>query len=247
MIHVVICEDNAAQRERLERVVHNHIMMEEYDMQLALSTGTPTEVLDYAKVHPKQNRLYILDVDLGHEINGLSLATRIREADLHSAIVFFTTHAEFLHLTFQYKVEAMDYILKDRPLEIVARIQSCIDTVYKRFSNHESPKARNYRVKDGSQTRLIPFEDIMFFTSHPTSRKMVLHLENSQINFHGSINDLAEISPDFYRSHKSFVVNLQNIKHVDHVTKEIEMINGEIALVGAKKVQKLLNAITQAR
>ena len=73
----------------------------------------------------------------------------------------------------------------------------------------------------------------------------MLYEENSQINFYGSISELSDISPDFYRSHKSFVVNLRNIKHVDRSIKEIEMINGEIALVGAKKVQKLIKALAE--
>ncbi|MCL2568582.1 MAG: LytTR family DNA-binding domain-containing protein [Oscillospiraceae bacterium] len=245
MIHVVICEDNFAQRKRIETIVNNHIMMEEYDMEIALSADDPTAVLHYSHMHPEQKVFYILDVDLGHEIDGLALAARIRERDLYSAFIFVTTHADLLHLTFQYKLEAMDYIVKDRPLELQGRIQTCIDTIYQRYSSDKSPKTGRYQVKDGDRTRLIPFDDIMFFTSHPTPHKVVLHLENSQIIFYGSINELTEISPDFYRSHKSFVVNLKNIKQVDHAMKEIEMTNGEIALVGSKKVQELLNAIAE--
>lgn len=245
MIHVIICEDDPIQRKRMETIVYNHIIMEEYDAALALSTDNPFEVISYADVHPKRNKLYILDVDLGHEMNGITLAAHIREEDLHSSIAFVTTHAEMLHLTFQYKVEAIDYIVKDRPQEIPGRIQACIDAVYKRSVTDKRPTTGSYQVKDGGRMRLIPYEDIMFFTSHPAARKIVLHLENSQINFYGSINELEEISSDFYRSHKSFVVNLRNIRHVDRVTKEIEMTNGEIALVGTKKVQKLLEAIAE--
>jgi len=245
MVHAVICEDNPLQRRQIETIVSNHIMMEEYDMEIALSTDDPAAVLSFYESHPGQKVFYILDVDLGHEMNGLTLAARIRETDLYSAFIFVTTHADLLHLTFQYKLEAMDYIVKDRPLEIAARLQACIDTIYQRYASDKSPKTGRYQVKDGDRTRLIPFEDIMFFTSHTTPHKVVLHLANSQINFYGSINELAEISPDFYRSHKSFVVNLRNIQHVDHATKEIEMKNGEIALVGAKKVQDLLAAIAE--
>jgi len=243
MVHVVICEDSSEQRERLEQIVRNHIMMEEYDMELILSTGNPDNVLDYLDTHTGRNCLYILDVDLAHEINGIALAARIRDVDLYSAIVFVTTHAELLQLTFQYKVEAMDYIVKERPLEIPDRVRACLDTFYRRYSNDSSPQGGNFQVKDGDRIRLIPFKDIMFFASHPTPHKVVLHLENSQINFYGSISELADLSPDFYRSHKSFVVNLRNIKHIDRTTNEIEMNSGEIALVGAKKVQKLIAAI----
>ena len=243
MVHIIICEDNQAQRKRIEHMIQAHILMEEYDMEIALSTSDPTEVLAYSQNHPKRNKLYILDIDLNSELSGLSLAARIREVDLYSAIVFITAHTELMALTFQFRIEAMDYILKDHPAEIQSRIQACIDTVYKRYLSDTSYKAQNFQVKDGGMTRLIPVDDIMFFTSHPSSRKIVMHLENSQIHFYGSINELTEIGPDFHRSHKSFVVNLRNIKQVDRATKEIKMVNGETALVGAKKVQKLLEAL----
>jgi two-component system response regulator AgrA len=243
MLNVIICEDNPTQLENMNNNVRNYITANKYNIDIAVSTTNPTEVLNYLEAHPKQTSIYILDVDLQHEINGLALASQIRKADTFGAIIFVTTHLELLPLTFKYKMEAMDYIIKDRPAEVETRIQECIDIAYQRYLDNDSSQANSFQVKDGSRTRFIPLDDIIFFSSHPTPHKVILHLDNSQINFYGSINELAQIGADFYRSHQSYVVNLRNIKQVDHITKKIEMINGEIALVGTKKVQELLRTI----
>ena len=51
--------------------------------------------------------------DLGADINGINLGEEIRQLDPTGYIIFITTHAELSHLTFKYKVEALDYIIKD--------------------------------------------------------------------------------------------------------------------------------------
>ena len=244
--NIVICEDDSTQRWRMERLVCDCIAAKEYDMKLALSTASPFAVLDYLEAHPGQSGLYFLDVDLRHQMNGLSLAARIREIDAWASIVFVTTHAESLPLIFRHKLEAMDYIVKDRPQEMPAHVHACIDKVYHQRCREDSPsETGSYPITDGSRTRLIPFSDILFFTAHAAPPKMVLHLENSQINFYGSMEEHTDISPDFFRSHKSFVVNLRNIERVDLKAKQIEMVNGEVVPVSAKNVQKLLDAMAK--
>lgn len=107
MLSVFICEDDPKQRERLEKVVTDYIMIEALDMELTLSADNPIEVLNYLEEHPKTTGLYFLDVDLKHEMSGIALASEIRERDDSGKIVSVTTHGELSYLTFIYKVEAI--------------------------------------------------------------------------------------------------------------------------------------------
>ncbi|HFK6283662.1 TPA: LytR/AlgR family response regulator transcription factor [Listeria monocytogenes] len=113
MLPVFICEDNRMQRERLTKYIEDYIMVEHFDMKLELSTGDPFELVSRMPTHQGMG-LYFLDIDLGQpDMNGFELAQEIRKFDPRGFIIFITTHAELSYMTFTYKVEALDYIIKD--------------------------------------------------------------------------------------------------------------------------------------
>ena len=240
MLSLFICEDNLKHRERIETAALSYIADKAYDMKLALSTGSPTKLLDYLEQHPGIPGVYILDIDLQHEIDGIVLASKIRAHDAYGAIVFVTTHAELSYLTFQHKVEAMDYIVKDDTQNQSKRVQECIELAYQRYLDGDSPQKRRYQVRIGTQTHYVPFDEIIFFESHATTPgKLILRAKSDRFEFYDSLNEVSEISPEFFRCHKSYVVNLRNIKRIDTRKMEVEMVNGSIVFVAVKKATEL--------
>ena len=134
MLNVFICEDNTIERNKFEKIIKDIIMIENLDMDVSLSTGNPEDILSYLD-NNSVSGLYFLDIDLKNKINGLKLAEKIREYDPRGFIVFVTTHTEMSYLTFIYKVEAMDYIIKDNYPNIRKRIHECILNANKKFSS----------------------------------------------------------------------------------------------------------------
>lgn len=240
MLSVFICEDVCAQKNLLEKYIRDYIMMEELDMELVMSTKNPYDILDYLKSNPNTRGLYFLDVDLKSDITGIGLAAEIRELDVNGYIVFVTTHGELTYLTFVYKVEAMDYIIKDTPEKICKRIQECLATANRRYLSNQKMEKKLFKIKTGSSVRYIDQSEIMFFESGLSPHKVILHLRNSQIEFYHTINDLANLGDDFYRCHKSFVVNKANIKNINKSEKLIETVNGEVCLVSSRAIKGLL-------
>ena len=112
MLKIFLCEDNSTQRTKISTLINNIIENENFDMKLIISTESPQDILDYVSTN-KTTGLYFLDVDLNSNINGIELAQIIRKYDPKVFIVFITTHEEMNYLTFKYKVEAMDYIIKN--------------------------------------------------------------------------------------------------------------------------------------
>ena len=240
MLTVFICEDDPKQCENLVKIVNDYVATKNYDIKIALATGDPTELLGYLEHFPQQGAIYILDVNLQHQINGITLATKIREQDVNGKIIFITTHIELAYLTFQYKVEAMDYIVKDSPEEIAAKLKTCLGIAYKRCQDSSS-KQECFQVKVGDEIRNIPLEDIMFFESSHTPHKVVLHTVNSYIEFYGSLSDVEQANQHFYRCHQSYVVNTKNVSAINKTKREVQMTNGEIAFVAARKIKELQN------
>ena len=245
MLSVFICEDELNQREYMESIVSKHVAAESCNIELVLSTGVPTDILDYLKKYPHKNGLYFLDVDLQHQMNGIDLAAEIRDIDFSAKIVFVTTHAELSYLVFTHKVEAMDYIVKNRPESVEKRVLECIFVAYKRYLNDKVSSRKRYQVKAGGQVWNIPFDEILFFETNPAiPHKIILHMEDNQIEFRGSVSDVAKVSPDFYRCHKSFVVNTKNIQRIDKPKREVEMINGEIVPATIRKIPELVKILS---
>jgi len=244
VLHVLICEDNPEHRAQMESIVHRHISTEDCEMELVLSVGSPTDVLDYLALHPDKRGLYFLDVDLQHEINGIELAAKIREIDTTAKIVFVTTRAELAYLTFTHKVEALDYIIKDRPEDIETRAMECMLVAYKRYMNDKKSKQKLFTVKADGELWSVPHDDILFFETSPAARhRMILHMKNGQIEFRGQIGEVAKIGPEFYRCNQSFIVNLNNIKRVDTPNRTIEMVNGELVPITVRKISDILKLL----
>ena len=239
ILSILICEDSHSQRQNIEQIISDHIAFKDYDSKIVLSTDNPDTLLAYVRKMPEQNNFYVLDVNLRHEMNGISLGQEIRAFDPFGKIIFVTTHVELALLTFQYRVEAMDYIVKDSMQNIKQRVCACVDTAYKQVIN--SKQFFQLKSIDGIQN--ISLNSILFFVSGNVPHKIILHTKNERIEFRGSLKEIEQMQPFFFRSHKSFVVNSKNIKSINRNVGEIIMSNNEIALITSKKLPALLDLL----
>jgi len=243
MLLIFICEDDLAQRQKMEKIVRDYVMIEDLGMEVALVADNPMDVLGYLEKNPKTTGLYFLDVDLGHEMSGINLAAKIREIDDLGKIVFVTTHAELSFLTFTYKVEAMDYIIKDIPEGIRQRVRDCIKVAHERYLSDKNSEKKIYKVKVEDRMLAVDHDDIMFIESSDVPHMLILHLDNGQIEYYGSLKEVEEALPTFYRCHKSYIVNPRNIKEIYKSTNEVEMVNEEICLVSVRKMRGLVSLL----
>ena len=240
MMHILICEDDLGQRTHIESIVKKTIATENVKMKLILSSGDPMDVLSYLEAHPDKRGLYLLDIDLQHRVDGMKLGKIIREADPLAKIVFITTHSELAHLTFQHKLNAMDYILKSSPEDVETQIIECISVAYERYLEEKSALMKYFKVDANGEIWSIPYDDILFFETNSIVRnKIVLHTKNSKLNFRGVLNELEQKIPKFYRCHKSYLLNLSQIAYIDKTTREAVMSNGERVHIAEKKMAEL--------
>ncbi|MDR0920815.1 MAG: LytTR family DNA-binding domain-containing protein [Lactobacillales bacterium] len=238
MLNVYICEDDEKQRHQIEKIVQNYLFIEDYDMTIQLTSPSPEEILHEVQAQKQTNGLYLLDVDLQAKMNGIELAAKIRETDTLGTIVFITTHDEMAYLTFSYKVEAMEYILKEDSKNMRQAIADCLKIANDRQYKN-SDKRSLFTFKLGAQWKSAPYDEILFFETSPTPHKIILHMENAQLEFYGSIKELAQIDPRFIRCHKSYVVNKDKIRNINLAERTVEISNGETCLVSVRALGKL--------
>lgn len=239
MLRVFVCEDNKEHKERFSKFIDDIIMIEDLDMESGVITENPHKIIEYIKEN-KGSGIYFLDVDLKSDMNGIQLAEQIREYDPRGFIVFITTHAEMSYLTFTYKVEAMDYIIKDNYSNIKQRIHQCILNANKKYASNFNDEQKIFKIKSGDKIIHIEFDKILFFETSPIIHKTIIHALDRQIEFYAQMKEVEmELDDRFYRCHRSYIVNKNNIKEIDKNNRVIYMINGEECLVSTRGIKGL--------
>ncbi|MCL2865044.1 MAG: LytTR family DNA-binding domain-containing protein [Lachnospiraceae bacterium] len=247
MYKIFLCEDNPIHLERFQKMIRKYIFSKPFEIEMALFTDSSEKLLTYVKANPNLSGLYFLDVDLQEDINGIELAAQIKEYDISSTIVFITTQSELAYLTFHFRVEAMDYITKDHTNEeIEKRIIECIDLSYERFLKGKHHHIKYFPIKVEDRILNVPYNDILFFEVYPdpkVTHRLILYTDTQTLHFRGQLKNVLALGPEFFNCHKSIVVNLNKIKHVDKKKREVVLYNGDIVPVSKRKVYELVDVL----
>lgn len=239
MLNIYVCEDDAEQRETITQIIQNAILIEELDMQIVLATSSPWELLETIR-DSRNVGIYFLDIDLKCDLNGMKLAQQIRKVDPRGFIIFVTAHSELSYMTFQYRVEAMDFVLKDSPAEARTKIRECLLSAWDRYTLQTNQIHKTYTIKIGERKISVDYDDILFFETSSNIHKVILHAKDRQIEFSGAMQELEQTLDDsFVRCHRSFLVNRKNIREIDTQNRIIYFINGETCLISTRMMKAL--------
>lgn len=246
MVAIYICEDNRVFQQEIQKTIENYVMIQAYDMQIALATVKPQEVLD-AIVDEKARNVYFLDVDLkDEEMNGFDLGKAIREVDPRGFIIFITDHSELLAETFKYRLEAMDYIIKGDIANIQGRVRECLDSVQERLLLEQKESRRFLPVKMNNEIFYVAMDEIYFIETSSHNHKVVLYAKDQQLDFFGNLQELEEeLGEGFLRVHRSYLVNTKQIKQLNVKTNTIFFEDGLSCFFTRRKKKDLQELMRQ--
>lgn len=240
MIPIYICEDQPELLYQIERKIRSISMIEELDFKIALATGNPEELMDHLKDH-RTRGIYFLDVEFPENVlNGFELGKAIRKLDSRGFLIYITTHGELLPETFSYQLEALDYILKDDPVELEKRIKQALFTIQNRLGNEETEVKEVFTVESASRILHIPLATIDYFETSYKKHNIALITADQYIEFNGNLTQLEEqLSSNFIRTHQSYLVNRARIQNIDKKRRLIMLKNGATCLVSRSKIKEL--------
>ncbi len=225
MLDVYICEDIPEERKLITHYVENAILIHEYHMEVRISTATPRDLIDQLKISDNTG-IYFLDIDLKTEQNGLMLAEEIREYDPRGFIVFITSHFELSFMTFQYKTEALDFILKEEPKQLQNRINECLENAVKKHQANTRGSKKTLTITKIGRNLTLEYDHIMYFETSVNEHKLLVHEKHKTIEFFGKMKEIEkEVGEDFIRCHRSYLVNKKNILEINYKKKLIIMKN----------------------
>lgn len=216
MIGIFLCDDDKAVRSRIQTALERKIFMEGWDMSVVCSAEGSQPLLTAMEREGSRHGIYFLDVDLKDEKwDGFLLGREIRRLDSHAILVYITSYGDLAYKTFQYHLEAFDYIVKESEQleELVCR---CLEDIQARLMEERRAPEEIFTLRTGDILRHIPLKDILFFESAPVSHHVLLHTANSRMDFLGSLGDLEkQLGDRFIRIHRAYLAAVARIDQVD--------------------------------
>lgn len=202
MLNIVICEDEIEQQE----------ILKDYLEQILNEINIKYEILIFNSGEELFNNysenidIFLLDIQMDG-LNGMEVARKIRQIDKKEVEIIFTTSL-IEYIQEGYEVRAYRYLLKPIKLEDLKKhIILCIEELTK---NKESYIA----VNEKNNTCKVKISEITYIEIQ--KRKMTIHTINEDYTINSSMSKLEnELSKyNFYRCHKSFMVNIDFIKNI---------------------------------
>ena len=214
MIGIYLCDDEDAVRHQIQTALEWKILVENYDMQVVCSASTAQELLDAAE--NERRGIYFLDVELKDGAwDGFRLGQELRRRDPHGTLVYITSYRDLAWRTFQYHLEAFDYIVKERE-QIGPSVSRCLGEIHMRLLAERRDPAEMFTLRTGDAVRHVPLGDILFFETASAPHHVLLHTANSRMDFLGSLNELeTQLGDRFIRTHRAYLVAADKIEAVD--------------------------------
>ncbi len=228
MLPIYICEDEEKIRDAERTWLEKQILIEDLDMEIALCTESPEELLKRLDEEPRQG-IYFLDVELkGASMDGFGLGQEIRKRDARGFLIYVTAFQDLAFETFRYHLEALDYICKKNPQRMYEDLSLCLRVIAERVSREQGEQQEYFTVKTLDVIRHIPLNEIFYFATSGRTHRIELHAQQERLDFIGSIQELEErLAPQFIRVHRAYLVRKDQIAQIELKTREIVLKNGE--------------------
>lgn len=221
MLNFVICDDNLNILDKFSKILENIFMKHNYDAQIGFKTDDVDELLNY--IDDNKTDVLILDINLKSNKSGLEVASKVREKNKDTYFIFTTAHLEYAMMA--YKFKTFDYLAKPVTSE---RLE---ETIIRLFDDiNGSPKRY---IKIDNKKTIIDEAEILYIKRD--GMKLIFHTKSRDYETYSSFNKIQPSLPkNFIRSHKSFIVNINNIVHLDSVANIIYFDNGSTCDIGPK-------------
>ncbi|MCI9469928.1 MAG: response regulator transcription factor [Lachnospiraceae bacterium] len=239
MIAVYLCDDEDTVRHQMKTALEWKIFVEDYDMEVVCAAATAQELLD--AVEDNRRSVYFLDVDLKDgEWDGFTLGQELRRRDPHGTLIYITSYGDLAWKTFQYHLEAFDYIVKEEDQTGVSAAR-CLEAVHARLLDERRDPAEVFSLRSGDGVRHVPLDDILFFETVSKTHHVFMHTADSRVDFVGSLSELeTKLGGRFVRVHRAYLVAVDKIETVDR-KRNIVRVGGRECLLsraGRAKLKK---------
>jgi len=173
--------------------------------------------------HITKNRydLVFLDIQMP-QINGLELANRVLEIEPNTFIIFQTAYDKYAIEAF--RVGGVDYILKPTSKESIGE---AIAKVKKYLQTQPNEAKKKIMGKRGDKIYLIEIDDIYYIKADLD--EVIIRIKEAEVYVRKKIGEMTKLlgSENFFRIHRSIIVNVDKIKAMQSIEQSKLQISFE--------------------
>lgn len=229
-LQIAICDDLEEERVILSRLLRNYARRKGLSLQVHFFVSGE-ELLQSVR---RANACQVLFLDIYMPgISGVETARRLRAAGYGASIVFATTSTD--HGVDSFEVRASDYLVKPfRQEEVDRALDWCLE--------HMPEPLRSLSVYAEGETQEFPLASVLYI--EVLGHQSHIHTLRQTVVVRKSLDDLerAVDSPDFFRCHRSFLVNLNHAERIE--SSDFLMSDGARIPISSANLPRARNIFT---
>lgn len=209
-IKAIIIEDEKRAQIYLEALIKS--VAPEIEI-VAICDDLPSGVMSIRKMNPS---IVFLDIEMP-KYSGLDIVNFFREEEMNFSIIFTTAYNQYAIQAF--KTSALDYLLKPIDAEeLSASIKRYVRSNKNNFKqitevNNHLKKDSKIAIPDGNSLVMIPISNIIYLKADNSYTHVILASGEKYVTsrFLKNFEESLAAYPNFYRCHKSYIINTDYI------------------------------------
>lgn len=245
-VDILIVEDESIVAKDLQ------LSLKKFGYNVVGIAATAEKAIELAKA--KKPNLILMDIMLKDNSNGVTAAETIKE-ELNVPVVYLTANTDkdtvqkakesdphgfivkpFKEIDLQTTIEMVLYKFEKEASVLKER-----DMLYSLMENKESKDA--FFVKNKSRFIKLRAEQIVYVEA--LKDYVVIHTDDTRYTIHTTMKEIVKKLPTskFIRVHRSYIVQIQRIKQIEHHVITLEGADVEITVGGSYRhaIQEKLN------
>lgn len=206
MINCIIVEDELPAREELK-----FFLEQESEINLVAEFDNPIDALNFIKSNSSIDGIF-LDINMP-DMNGLSLSKIITKINPRTKIIFITAYKEYAVDAFEIK--AFDYLLKPYSEARIKNLLKSLISSTQNTLNLKNKSLKKITVNIDDKLHVLSLKDIDFIEAFEKES----HIFSNEKKYISKIkiSKWQEMLEDFnfYRCHRSYIVNLDKITEIE--------------------------------
>lgn len=234
MINFIIYEDEKKFRDLYISIILKLVGSMKVAYQIIEIPRYTQDTLDKIQSLIGKN-IFIFDIEVPGK-TGLDLAREIRNnGDWKSPMIMITTHEQLKSTAFTSKILMLDFISKFYDCE-----NSLKETLKLSLDIIRSHKSLNFQCN--GELYQIPYEDILFIEKNVEDLYSTIVTRNEKIKIKQMIGTIEEALADdkrFFRTHRSCIINIDNLTSIELSACIMHFENIETPLLSRDKKREL--------
>lgn len=241
-MQVFISDDQEPQRLWLTEIITAQLDELHFNYELA-SAWQPTDVLTAVQQSSGPN-IYFLDIVLQREINGIQLASRIRDFDPDGFIVYVTVRDDMMPATLSAMTTPTGFISKTNMFnkdKFIPQVHQVLEVIKKRLATLEQNPEPTLTIHSGALLLTLKLKEIVYCEKvHGLRTTRIVTTDQSYV-VHKNLNTIkAQLTTSHYfNDFQSYALNLEQVVTVDFSKGIVSMQNGDHLTFSRGTIKKL--------